>query len=181
MNVLAVTTTRAHVNIALYLMDKINTTYLGIGKPTEWDDDENPPVPNESINKLTETIGYKKIQKMSLCKHVENEESTEYPTVTYMGQVWALIPRELAYDEEATHVFFETRIQGGDFPPGPYRQVGIFTGLKPEDENNRNKPVLLPHEVKDRGTLEFYDNRPHQNRTADTTLIERFIVSTKLD
>lgn len=172
---MAVTTTKAHVNIALYLKNKISSTYLGIGRKEPWDDEEFPPAPDKGREELDSPIGYKKVNLVSLCRRIEDESEATYPTTTYRGEVWELIPDDKAYEEGATEVYFETRVFGNEIATGEYRQVGIFTGLEPVE--GVTKPNLKPSEVKDVGTLEFFENRPRQNRTENTNIVERFIIS----
>jgi len=175
---MAVTTTEAHVNIALYLKSKINSTYLGIGRSSEWDDEENPPVPTPDTQELDEPIGYKRVNTASLCRRLGQSEEASYPNVTYLGEEWELIPDNLAHEEEATYVYYEAEIQAGELPSGEYRQVGIFTNLIPEE--GVNKLNLLPEEVAETGTLEFYENRRMMSRLPESNTIERFIVSTDI-
>lgn len=172
---MAVTTTKAHVNMALYLKNKVSSTYLGIGGSDAWEDEENPPTPERSRTKLETPIGYKKVNTVSLCKRVESEEDASHNTINYRGEVWELIPDKEAQEQQATHVYYETRIVGSELPVGEYRQVGIFTDLK--TKGDVGKPNLLPSEVTDVGTLEFFENRQRQNRTKDTNIVERFIIS----
>lgn len=172
---MAVTTTKAHVNIALYLKSKISSTYLGIGGSKPWDDEENPPAPDRSTVALTDPIGYKKVNLVSLCKRVPSDEDASHNTVNYRGEIWELVPDEEAHKKEATHIYFETKILGAELPAGEYRQVGIFTDLEPTED--LSKPVLMPEEVEDVGTLEFFENRQRQNRTKETNIVERFIIS----
>ncbi|WP_212680096.1 hypothetical protein, partial [Salmonella enterica] len=95
-------------------------------------------------------------------------EETNYSTVTYQGEEWALVPDEQAYEEQATHVYFEGTIEGNELPLGLYRQVGIFTGLEPnEGETNE---ALTPDKVMNQGLLEAIENRPPYNRVEQTRI-----------
>lgn len=172
---MAVTTTRAHVNMALHIKSKVKTTYLGIGGSEPWDDEDNPPIPERSREALETPIGYKKVNIVSLCSRVAEEEDASHNTVNYRGELWELIPDGEAHERGATHIYYETRIVGEELPTGAYRQVGIFTDL--EAVSGSPTPALLPAEVTDPGTLEFFDNRQAQNRTKETNIVERFIIS----
>jgi len=173
---MAITTTNAHVNVALYLKNKVESTYIGIGRTSEWENDSTPPQPTRDETSLDETIGYKKVDTASLCRKLSRGEETNYSTVTYQGEEWALVPDEQAYEEQATHVYFEGTIEGNELPLGLYRQVGIFTGLEPnEGETNE---ALTPDKVMNQGLLEAIENRPPYNRVEQTRIVERFIFST---
>lgn len=172
---MAVTTIKSHINMALFLKDKQQTTYLGLGGGSPWEDEKNPPLADPLDSKLKDPIGYKKVDKVSLCRRVNSIEDASYSTILYHGELWEMVPDSEAYNLHATHIYYETEVVKSDFPLGEYRQVGIFTGLEPSE--GITKPNLLPDEVKDLGTLEFFENRQRQNRTPDTRIIERFIIS----
>lgn len=165
----------ASVSAGLYYVDQADSTYLAIGKTTPWINESAPPAGEQSTSVLQEVIGYKKADKVSLCKPVLEGESTPYPTVNYGGKTYALIPKEKAYQERATLVYFETEVAGTDLPTGTYRQVGMHTGLIPK--SGVNKKALLPTEVQSTGVLQFFANKENQNRTVEVRVKERFILS----
>lgn len=85
-----------------------------------------------------------------------------------------MIPKEKAKEEGAKWVYLETDIVGEELPLGTYRQVGVHSDLQPN--TSISKPNLLPGEVQNVGTLLLIDNRQFQNRTAQGTVKERFII-----
>ena len=172
---MAIATTDARVQASLDYVNKASSTYLAIGKKTAWTNENTPPAGDPNTSVLQEVIGYKKVDKVSLCKPLTQNESTSYPTITYGGSRYALIPVNKAYQEKATLVYFETEVLGTDLPTGTYRQVGIHSGLVPKD--GVTKKVLLPTEVKSTGILQFFANKQFQNRTEEVRIKERFILS----
>lgn len=172
---MAVTTIGSRVSIAKYLKSKIGSTYIGIGGKDPWPEEGYPPKPSETAEDLITPIGYKKVDKVSLCRKITDPEQAKYHVEKYQGEYWEMIPDEEAYREEATYVYFEAYIKSEDFTLGEYRQVGIFTGLKPKE--GVFSDTLEPHEVEDVGLLEIVENRERHNRTRVTNILERFIVN----
>lgn len=172
---MAIATTDARVTASLSYVDKMDSSYLAIGKTTPWLNENAPPTEDPNTSVLQEVIGYKKVDKVSLCKPLGTDESTSYPTITYGGKKYALIPRDKAYQEKATLVYYETVLLGTELPNGTYRQVGIHTGLVPKA--GVTKRALLPTEVQSTGILQFFENKEQQNRTAEVKISEKFILS----
>lgn len=168
-------TITAYVDSALALLEKASSTYLAIGKTSEWENENIPPMPEADLTNIQELIGFKKMDNISLCRPLGDTETTNYPTVDYRGSTWVLIPKEEAHAEKAYWLYFATTITGTELPTGEYRQVGVYTGLK----TTTDKEALLPTEVTDNGNLQFYDNRQQFNRTDKITVTERFIISMK--
>lgn len=169
---MAITTKHSDVAIANYLVSLRDSAYVGIAKTTEWDDDLTPPSPSELTTTLEDLIGLKPVRELSVCKRVATPEDTDYPTIQYNNQTWALLSPEQAFKENATHVYVEAYIGHSDFPSGPYRQVGFFTGVKHNSEND----IILPEEITDKGLLVFYENRQPINRIDNMNITERFII-----
>lgn len=173
---MATATITAYVDAALALLAKSNTTYVAIGKTSAWENENIPPMPEEKVKDIQEIVGYKKMGTVSLCKQLKDDETTNYPTITYKGTKWALIPKEKAHEEGAFSLYLSVDIMGKDLPSGEYRQVGVYTDLVPKDSK---KTSLLPEDVKTKGKLQFYDNRQRFNRTDNVTVTERFVISMK--
>lgn len=171
---LAIATLDSHIYSAIQLQKQLNTGYLVFGKPSPWDNDENPPNEVENTKAIDEIIGYKKLKQYSLSRPIKSEDGTQYPTVTYGGQLWELVPVDKAYELGARWVYISAEILPEDFALGEYRQVGVHTGLKPIQ--GVNKPNLLPSEVEDPGILLCYENREPQNRTSSVYVLEQFVI-----
>ena len=148
--------------------------YVVIGKTSPWTNETMPPAEDPTTNALQEIVGYKKVSKVSLCRPFIEGETTSLTTVTYGTNKFVLVPNDKAYTEKAMMVYIEAEITGAELPVGTYRQMGIVTDLVPKDNT---KTALLPSEVSNSGTLQFFENRQQQNRTADITVREKVIVS----
>lgn len=169
---MATATIQAYVDSAINLYNKRDNTYLAIGKTSEWENELLPPLPEENITDLQELVGFKKMDRVSLCKPLSQGQTTNFPTVEYRGVTWALVPVENAQDEEAYYVFFEALIRGDVLPPSEYRQVGIYTDVP---SSNNTVPVNTGRQ----GILYVYDNRQRFNRTQNTSAREAFILNMK--
>lgn len=171
---MATSTLYSHIDSAIQLQKQVDTAYFVIGKTSAWTDDNNPPTEDINVTSLTEVIGYKKVSKFSLAKPLADGENTTYPTITYAGTRWALIPVNKAYEEGARWLYAEAEIYPTDLPLGQYRQVGIQVNVIPKQ--GVTKPNLLPSEVSNPGVLKFYENREPQNRTSSVYALEQFII-----
>lgn len=164
------TTLNAHVDVALYLKDKLVSGYVGLGKTSPWVNEDNPPKPEKDKEVLDELIGLKKPKTVSICRPLREGETTNNPTVQYLGKDWVLVSDDEAKKEEAYYVYVEAEINPRDFPEGTYRQVGVYSNV------NESKTVLSAEEAEGKGLLEFYENRPPYNRKGNVKIVERFIV-----
>lgn len=159
------------------MQKRIDTAYLVFGKTSEWDNDSNPPNEDEKTEQISEVVGYKKLKQFSLArplKDSEDEDSVDYPIVTYKNTKWVLIPTDRAYEEEARWVYAEAEIHPDEFELGMYRQVGIHLDLEPK--SGVTQLNLKPSDVKEAGVLQFFENREPQNRTSSVYVLEQFMI-----
>lgn len=174
---MAITTLYSNIDAAISLQERMDSTYLVIGKKTAWTDDDNPPAEVDTTTSLSEVIGYKKLKQLSLARPLaegEDPETLRFPVVTYGGKSWALIPKEEAYAESARWLYMEAELYPDDLPLGPYRQKGIHVGVVPHE--GITKQSLLPSEVSNPGILKFYENKEPQYRAASVYVLEQFVI-----
>lgn len=166
---MAILTMRGHISRAMDFYNK-DSIYAAIGKSSKWqqgdckelegdgfdptkDYDQYPPAP-AITDDLLEVIGFKKIEFRSMVVQDENG------TLEYRGSKWKIVTPEDALSEGARWIYLSTTLTYNELPTSlPYRQVGIYTGLQPNDDIPDTQYVLLPEEVKDEGILEVLDNR----------------------
>lgn len=170
---MAITTYNARVELAKYVISNINTTYLVIGRPTEWSNEEAPPEPTENTTKLDDTIGYKKVSRAVLVRPTKDSDDNR-ETISYGNKSWTVIGEDEAISEGAKWVYFESEVVGDELPTGTYRQAGIAIEVEPK--TGSEKQALLPDELESAGILMFYDNKQFQNRTEQVTTTERMVV-----
>lgn len=166
---MAIATLNSHVEIAKYFASK--DFYLVIGKTSAWSDEQSPPQPKENTTTLEEVVGYKKCKKVALVRPATPSDSSK-PKISYGNKEWVEVSSENAIKEGAKYVYLLAEVVGEELPLGTYRQVGFTTDL----QSSSGKQNLRPEEVQDAGTLIFYDNKQFQNRTAQTTITEEFII-----
>lgn len=161
---MAILTLKGHISRAKDFYNK-DSIYMAIGKANPWDAssvvdydttkdyDNYPPAP-ANTDDLLEVIGYKKVEFRSLVVPDENGQ------LEYRGTKWKIVSEENAVTEGARWVYISTTLTYNELPTNmPYRQVGVYTGLKVKAGVDVNKYALIPAEVDDEGILEVLDNR----------------------
>ena len=169
-----IATYNSHVELAKYLVSKANSTYLVVGRTTPWSSETNPPQPNEKTTSLQEIIGYKKTHRATLVRPAQSPQDDDKEKISYGNKDWVVVTTENAKDEGAKWVYLEADVVGNELPLGTYRQIGFVIDLVPN--SGVSKPNLLPSEVKETGTLMYFENKQFQNRTETTTAKERCII-----
>lgn len=170
---MAICTLEGHVSRALDFFHK-DSIFVCIGKSTPWtaedvDDFDNerdyeqyPPAP-KNTDKMKEVIGYKRVEFRSLV--VQDDVAG---TLEYRGTKWRIVPEENAVSEGARWVYIATELSYNELPiTDPYRQVGIYTGLKLTENANPAVYAVLPESVENPGLLEVIDNRKPIYRDSD--------------
>lgn len=169
---MAICTLKAHVSRAIDFYNK-DSIYFCIGKTSKWtaddiedfnesiDYDKNPPLPTNKSD-MSEVIGYKRAEFKSLVVQDDNG------SLEYRGTKWRAVKPEDAATEGARWVFISTGLTYNELPADePYRKIGVYTGLVPEDGVSSAQYALLPTEVKDPGLLEVIDFRKPIYRDTD--------------
>lgn len=161
---LPIITNTAHCSRALALVEQGNI-FFGIGKTTPWDKENEegfvPPEPDLDAENLDELIGLKKAERVSM---VIPDDSGE---IEYAKIRFKTISKEEALRLKARWVLIETTIYFEELPPVAYRQIGLFSRVKPVD-GKENSNVLLPKDIEDVGILEVLNNRKAVTRQSDT-------------
>ena len=169
---MAICTLKAHVSRALDFYNKDNI-YFAIGKSNKWtatdldnfdparDYDSNPPVP-KNTDEMKELIGFKKAE----FKAIVMQDDTG--SLEYRGLNWKIVNPTEASTKGARWVYVSTDLSYDELPTDkPYREVGIYTGLKKKASIPDNQYNLLPNQVDDVGLLEVIDMRKPVFRDTD--------------
>ena len=162
---LPIITNTAHCARALALAESKNI-FFAIGKQEPWSNDENetgfiPPEPDVDATNLDGLIGMKRAERVSLVIPDENGEF-EYQKIRFKT-----LTKEEAFKKKARWVLIETTIFYDELPPVPYRQIGVFSMVKPVAGKEISK-VLMPEDIEDVGILEVLNNRRAVTRQSDT-------------
>ena len=169
---MAICTLKAHVSRALDFYNK-DDIYFAIGKSTPWsasdidnfdttrDYENNPPVP-KNTDDMKEIVGFKKAEFKAMVVQDDNG------SLEYRGVNWRIVSPTDAVTEGARWVYISTELSYDELPTNkPYRQVGIYTGLKKAGSVQGNVYNLLPNQVSDKGLLEVIDFRKPVYRDSD--------------
>lgn len=172
---MAIVTNQAHVANAIRLLKEREDMYLAIGKGiTPWSNENNPPAEDASTTDISELIGMKKCETVSLARKVLQGEEPTGQVVDYEGERWLLVNEQDAYTENAHYLYIKATLRGAELPVGTYRQVGIYTGVEVKD--GVTTTAVLPSELDSNGVLQFYANRSPMTRTNDILTIESWLV-----
>ena len=183
---MAILTMKGHVSRALDFLNK-DSIYAAIGKSTKWaqgdckelegdgfdptkDYDLYPPAPSINDN-MIDIIGFKKIEIRSMV--IQDDEGS----IEYRGTRWRSLGVEEAIEVGSRWVYISTVLTYNELPvSAPYRQVGIYTGLKTLESVPDGKYALLPEDVEDVGLLEILDNRKPVYRDYDVRELIKIIL-----
>lgn len=161
---LPITTTMGHVSRAISFQELPNV-YFGIGRTTPWDGETEPdfsaPLPSVEATELDELIGLKKVDIKSLV--VPDEDGT----LIYRDRTWRKISAEEAIELGAHWVYIEASILYEELPVSAYRQIGVFSRVKPKSTVT-SPSILLPEDIESTGVLEILDQRKVVTRNADS-------------
>ena len=147
---LPITTTVGHVSRAISFFE-LSNVYFALGKPSPWEGETEPDL-----------IGMKRVDVKSLV--VPDEEGT----VVYRDQTWRKISADEAIQLGAHWVYIEASILYDELPAVAYRQIGVFSRVKLNDEVPASKSILLPEDIKNVGILEILDQRKVVTRNEDS-------------
>ena len=166
----AIFTTKERILNALNFKDQ-SSLYVGIGRTTPWDDENNPPTPVVSQITIEELIYIKKLT----IKHLVQEATVyETPDVQVGGVDYMYILDADAYTEGSSLLYVSATILYSDIAPTSttFRQAGIL--LDPEDGSGvvLTSSEYLAAAVGDQGQLLYVDNFEYITR--DPVQSEKF-------
>lgn len=128
--------------------------FVGVGRTTPWDDEDNPPVPSSELTNIEEPILYKKPDRFSFAL-LDDENGT----IPVLGHLYRLLSTEEARAIQCRSILSQVSLSVLDFEGEiSYRQIGLFNFLIPT-EGNEMKSILRPNEIQDVGYLFHVSNR----------------------
>ena len=161
---LPIITNAAHSARALSVVES-GDLYFGIGRTTPWENEDEdgfiPPEPDIEAETLDELIGLKKADRVVMVYPDEEGE------IEYANSRFRTVTNEEAFELKSRWVLCQTAIYFDEMPPSSYRQIGIFSRVKPLQEYT-NSVVLLPNMIENVGILEVLNNRKVITRQSDT-------------
>ena len=171
---MAILTIDGHVSRAVDFY-KRGDIYFGIGKSTEWTEDNrtestpdsrvvneyNPPRP-ELTSELEGLLGVKKVERMYLVVPDVNG------SLLYRDTRWSVVGLDDAFNEGARWVYLSTSLSYNELPIDiSYRQIGIMTGVQRVEGVDPSKYTLELDEISDQGITEVIDYRKPIYRELD--------------
>lgn len=161
---LPIITNTAHCSRALALMEQ-GSIFIGIGRTSPWENENEegfvPPEPNMDAKNLDELVGMKKPDRVSMVI------PDEMGDIEYAQIKFKTLTKEEALKLKSRWVLIESTIYFEELPPVAYRQIGIFSRVKPVS-GKENSKVLLAKDIEDVGVLEVLANRKVTTRQSDT-------------
>ena len=160
---LPITTIAGHTSraISFYELDSI---YFALGRTSPWEGESDPdfsaPLPQVTATELDELIGMKRVDVKSLV--VPDDEGT----VVYRDQTWRKISPDEAIKLGGHWVYIEASIHYEELPSVAYRQIGVFSRVKPVEGDT--KSILMPEDIESMGILEILDQRKVVTRNEDS-------------
>lgn len=162
---LPIITNTAHCSRALALLEQGNI-FIGIGRTSPWEGENEegfvPPEPNMDAENLDELIGMKRADRVSMVM------PDELGDIEYAQVKFKTLTKDEALKLKSRWVLIESKIYFEELPPVSYRQIGIFSRVKPVN-GKENSKVLLPRDIDDVGILEVLANRKVTTRQSDAT------------
>lgn len=157
-----VATKGAQAYVAKLLYEQAPNIYIGLGKSSPWNDENNVPNSNPNATALDEPILYTKAQKVLLCKPLAEKTDS---SVQFGAKFYEPVPDSTQIDPDANCVFAYSKFNYEDIQKEiQFRQVGLFVGLIPNDRVTST--IILPTQVGALGTLLSISNNKLVNITA---------------
>lgn len=130
--------------------------YIGIGRTTAWDDENNPDVPSVTDTEIEELIYIKKIG----VKHLVVLDAVT-PDVEVAGNSYRYVSDNDVYDENAYFLYVSASFDYVNVCPTSvtFRQIGLLLDPKDSEGDLLEDEEYLAAAVTDQGKLLYIDNR----------------------
>lgn len=170
------------------MMDWMNTNlayrFIAIGRTSPWEDENNPPYPDERQTEIEELIGLQRVDSYKYAKVIPNPTTLQKRTsVYYKGLYYATTQdSEIALAEGYTSIMVQVTLDRDTVESIPvgvtFRQVGLYIDVNATPDEIQYGITRQQWDNKlaeDRGTLEVIDNRPPLGRQ-DNQMEEIYIL-----
>lgn len=150
---MAVISQKWRVDRAIEFMNG-HTFWFGIGQnTTPWTNEANPPDEDDTVEILTEPIGYERViaSDVFLVKLAETGE------ILFEDNYYTYVSEANAYTEGARWMYCRAEFVGNKHPLVSFRQYGLYIDLVP-GTGYEAYYTLLPSQVDDPGMLVTYSN-----------------------
>lgn len=153
---------------------ELSYRFIAIGRTSPWENENEPPTPDETMTEVTELIGLQRVDSYKFAKVIPNPTTLQKRTgVYYKGLYYAVTQdSEIALNEGYTSIMIQTTLDRDTVEAIPvgvtFRQVGLYVGVKAtpdEIQYGITRDQWNNKLEEDRGMLEVVDNRPPLGRT----------------
>lgn len=128
--------------------------YLAIGKTqTEWDDPNNPPVPDATATEIVELAFIKKVDTI---KFVIPDATG---SIVFRDTKWSEVAESDIYAKQARYLYLSTTLYYDKVPIVNYRQIGIIENPVDTSGNICKDDYYPADAISSQGFLHFIDNR----------------------
>lgn len=172
----------SHVSRALSFYYDTPNIFFAIGKTSEWNNENEPPVPSLEEVGLTEIVGFKKINSIKFVVPdpasgtmvVDNIRWREIipDAITYPNDTL----RSAALRENARWLYVDTIFESSEFIGVRYRQIGIYSRGIFASGVSDSLSLYIPAQFDSYGILEFYQNRKPIYRQSDQRELISFVI-----
>ena len=147
--------------------------FIAIGRTSPWEDENNPPVPDENMTEVTELIGLQRIDSYKYAKVIPNPTTLQKRTGVYYKGLYYSVTQdsEIALSEGYTSIMVQVTLDRDTVESIPvgvtFRQVGLYIDVNATPEEIQygiTREAWLNKLEVDRGTLEVIDNRAPLSR-----------------
>lgn len=148
--------------------------FIAIGRTSPWEDENNPPTPDEKMTDVTELIGLQRVDSYKYAKVIPNPTTLQKRTgVYYKGLYYAVTQDyDIAIKEGYTSIMVQVTLDRDTVESIPvgvtFRQVGLYVGVNATPDEIQYGITRAQWNNKldaDKGMLEVVDNRPPLGRT----------------
>ncbi len=150
--------------------------FIAIGKTSPWEDENNPPVPDENMTEITELIGLQRIDSYKYAKVIPNPTTLQKRTGVYYKGLYYSVTQdsEIALQDGYTSIMCEVVLDRDTIEAIPiditFRQVGLYVGVQATPDEIKYGITRAEWDAKltsDKGMLEVVDNRQPLSRMED--------------
>ena len=159
------------------MMDWMNSNlsyrFVGIGRTSPWEDENNPPYPDERQTEVEELIGLQRVDSYKFAKVIPNPTTLQKRTGVYYKGLYYSVTQDsdIALNEGYTSIMIQVTLDRDTVESIPvdvtFRQVGLYVDVNAtpdEIQYGITRTQWLNKLEADRGMLEVIDNRQPLSR-----------------
>lgn len=144
--------------------------WVGLGRTSEWPDEQNPPA------ELTETLTIEELTAMKLFSEATIVVPVEMGPIYFKGSYYKKLSDKEALAQGISNLYLRFELLPQEFPKLiNYRQIGVFVDSVPK-EGYLNYSSLAPTLFDNLGKLVYFSNEKAQNRYTKTRHVIEVVI-----